>query len=88
MRNLRPIAICILLLLLPLLYVGSYFAMVIPLGGASKFGGVRMGYFQPKFYRFGGKWADGVYGPLERIDRKLFPERWLDRNEFQTDTVR
>ena len=48
------------LLLLPLLYVGSYLANVRP--GQS--------------YRIGGGLADGFYRPLEQVDRRIRPDAW------------
>jgi hypothetical protein len=66
---------------LPLLYVGSYFALVrrdsssvisfaMPDGS--------MGYLvvpAPK-YAIGGELAETVFGPLHFLDRKLRPGRW------------
>jgi hypothetical protein len=72
-----PLIIAIVLLLLPLLYVGSYFAMVVPDGifiGTIKVDYVR----QPviSHYRTGGDIAAAVFWPLEQIDRKLRPGAW------------
>jgi hypothetical protein len=58
----NPIA-AVIPLLLPLLYVGSYCAMVVPFWGLSN-------------YRFGGRAAVIVYWPLEQVDRAVRPAAW------------
>src|SRR5689334_17179042 len=75
-RHAAPI-IAAVLLLLPVLYVGSYLALVIPNGrmeatttGASTYQ-VRLVH-----YRTEGLWARRLYWPLEQIDRKLRPGAW------------
>lgn len=70
------------LLLLPLLYIGSYFAMVTPNRRVQV--PIAWGNSTPAMitipgrenYRFGNEWAARIYWPLEQVDRKLFPQRW------------
>lgn len=60
------------LLILPLIYLGTYFANVIP-------GGVWRNPWSAEgmqYYRVGGRRAEFVYWPLERIDRQLRPSVW------------
>jgi hypothetical protein len=64
MKNMLPIAVSILLLL-PLLYVGSYVAMVTPNRVATSRHPFRRNY--QTNYRFGDRWARPIYWPLERI---------------------
>jgi hypothetical protein len=68
------------LLLLPVLYVGSYFALVVPEGYLRE-ASVQVTEPTPemfflKHYRFGGKVAARAYWPLEQIDRRLRPGAW------------
>jgi hypothetical protein len=68
-----PLIVAIVLLLLPLLYVGSYLAMVVPSGD----GGIRIpGLAGDEYYRFGGERAAWYFWPLEQIDRKVRPGAW------------
>ena len=72
------------LLILPVLYVASYLAMVVP-EGIERQGVMReplmfpIGYskeFNARYwdhYRFGGKWTANFYWPLESIDQQLRP---------------
>ncbi|WP_254509266.1 hypothetical protein [Anatilimnocola floriformis] len=67
-KHAAPI-IATVLLLLPVLYVGSYLALVVP------------GYHIPgqfNNYRMGYDYAERIFWPLEQIDRKLRPESWND----------
>jgi hypothetical protein len=70
-RSFAPI-IAAVLLLLPVLYVGSYLAVVVP----SPFP-VKSKYFPPEYsYRCGGEWAYRIFWPLEQIDRRVRPGAW------------
>jgi hypothetical protein len=75
-KNLAPF-IAVVLLLLPVLYVGSYLAMVSPkplLNGPYDYAGFC-------HYRVGNNWAKRLFWPLEQIDRKVRPEAWdLERH--------
>lgn len=72
------------LLLLPVLYIGSYFAIVVPsvqkyVTGRKK---LRVGNSQTVTrrlyqYRCGGDWAERFFWPLEHIDRNVRPEAWV-----------
>jgi len=65
-RSPAPI-IAAVLLLLPVLYVGSYLALKRPRTLVDP-------YWQP--YRLGGAWAERVYWPLEQIDHRLHTGAW------------
>jgi hypothetical protein len=68
MTNRAPLILAITLLLLPVLYVGSYLALVRP------------GLPNPRTgsnYRYGGFVASYFYWPLEQIDRGVRPDTWL-----------
>ena len=79
-RHTAPI-IAAILLLLPVLYVGSYLALVVPpgryvsrtVGSANNRPSTEI-FFEK--YRFGGEWARWFYWPLEQIDRKVRPRAW------------
>lgn len=55
--------IAMILLLLPLVYVGSYCALVEPFWGVAN-------------YRFGGRTSTRIYWPLEQVDRRVRPGVW------------
>lgn len=74
------------LLLLPLLYVGSYLALVVP-GGIlvtpslapapdGSFNPPAPSYHSDQYYRVGGPWTRRLFWPLEFVDRKLRPTEW------------
>lgn len=65
-----PIAAAILMLLVAI-YVGSYFALVVPRGEGHD------AYFS--FYRIPN--VDPLYWPLEQADRKIRPTAWLFLHE-------
>ena len=81
MKNHAAPIIAALFLLLPMLYVGSYFAVVIPEATPME----RI-YFKPDggmifaigidHYRWGRDRAAWFYWPLEQIDRQLRPKLW------------
>ncbi|QDU30820.1 hypothetical protein ETAA8_59690 [Anatilimnocola aggregata] len=74
MTNRAPLIVAIVLLILPVLYVGSYLALVLPDG--ERFELANSLQYLPT-YRFGtASWAWRVYWPLERIDRRVRPEAW------------
>lgn len=68
-----PIVIAILFLV-SMLYVGSYLALVDP-PDLQKFSR-RIWNDRSLNYRFGGKWVDSFYWPLEQLDRKVRPGKW------------
>ena len=70
-RSTAPI-IAAVLLLVPVLYVGSYFALVVPQGIYP----VGDPFAPTMYYRFGNGIAQRLYWPLERIDRRLRPKAW------------
>lgn len=61
-----PVIVAIVLLLLPVMYVGSYLAMVVPAG------------LNDPFEFPGGQFCATAFWPLEQFDRKLRPEHWGD----------
>lgn len=85
-----PIVIAIVLLLLPMLYLGSYLALVRPSGywfHSTTTGEVTQSYIHG--YRYFGQcsefdsplpWAariaPAIFWPLEQIDRRVRPEAW------------
>lgn len=69
MSSRGPLLVAIVLLLLPVLYVGSYLALLQRKRLADPY------YIQ---YRWGGKTAKGLYWPLEQIDRRLRPGHWSE----------
>ena len=63
--------------LLAAMYVGAYFAMAEPISLPFTSG---VGpWTKLANYRFGGEASAAFFAPLEAADRKLFPDRWLDR---------
>jgi hypothetical protein len=71
-RNwLAPFLVAVLMFL-PVLYVGSYAAMVRPTKFSNPYG---VGA-TAALYRFGGQGVRNFYWPLEQVDRFLFPGRW------------
>jgi hypothetical protein len=62
-----PVAVAMALLLLPLLYVGSYYAMLHP--DNDPFGDT---------YRFGGRWSERFYQPMRWVDGRLRPDKVFD----------
>lgn len=75
-KHAAPIIAAILLLLLPALYVGSYFVLVKPFHRSQWLGGNGTLHMDVEHYRWGGKAAANVFWPLEQIDRKLRPGAW------------
>lgn len=80
--NRGPLILAIVLLLLPVLYVGSYLALVNPSGHvslkSSLFGNARMLNEYVEHYRVGGESAATFYWPLEQVDRKFGLRSWSD----------
>jgi hypothetical protein len=79
-RSFAPI-IAAVLLLLPLLYVGSYLALVVPEGFRTAPyegpGGLFAMIDAPiQHYRHGGRNAERFFWPLEHIDRRVRPGVW------------
>jgi hypothetical protein len=73
-----PLIFAIVLLLLPVLYVGSYFALVDPPENRRTMRKGRIPasrLFDPN-YRIAARYAEVVFYPLERIDRKVRPAAW------------
>jgi len=73
-RSFAPI-IAAVLLLLPVLYVGSYLALVNPFFGSVDRGSNNGVEFRHG-YRNGGEWAWRLYYPLEQMDRRVRPKAW------------
>ena len=75
MQNARyraPLILAILVLLLPVLYVGAYVAIVKPTGQLRGDPFFDAGHD----YRWGGKTAAAVFWPIEQVDRRLRPGTW------------
>ena len=88
-RSLAPAVVVAFLLLLPLLYIGSYLVLVVPKGRlvpvVSQMGEQTVSGFAVYRYRVGGHWLANAYLPLERIDRKLRPEIWDSGPNFEIE---
>jgi len=84
MKNFAPLIVAIVLLLLPLLYVGSYLAMVFPNPYAVRreFMGISPSEtvisFERRNYRSCETACSCIFWPLEQIDRKVRPMLWKD----------
>jgi len=84
MTNRAPLIAAITLLLLPLLYVGSYLALVKPpnVPPVTLFRINTWGTYpyplqvQTSPYRYGGRSAEIVFWPIEQLDRKWRPDAW------------
>ena len=77
--NRAPLIFAIVLLLLPVLYVGSYLALVTPdLRAVEDTSAAPKNRWRIVFthYRFGRPWSERIYWPLEQIDRKVRPKVW------------
>lgn len=61
------------LLCLPVLYVGSYLALVEPPLATTSY---NTRAFGASPYRNGKQWSERVFWPLEQIDRRLRPGAW------------
>jgi hypothetical protein len=78
----RPI-IAAALLIFPVLYVGSYLALVDPSTPALPVMTFTSNGFSRDHYPRVGRWANRLYWPLERVDRNLRPETWAEWTSFQ-----
>ncbi len=45
------------------------------LGGANTYAGTPL--YLTATYRFGGKTSERIFAPLQELDQKLFPKRWI-----------
>ena len=77
-----PLIVAIALLLLPILYVGSYFALVSPKPvDATVPTGTPLVL---RHYRVAPSLAEWVFWPLEQIDRQIRPNAWNEHWLRQT----
>jgi hypothetical protein len=73
-KHAAPI-IATILLLLPVLYVGSFYALVLP--HSKRIAMTASGECEEvACYRFGSEYSRNIFWPLEQIDRKLRPGTW------------
>jgi len=72
LNNRTPLILATALLMLPLLYVGSYFALLDFCCGVEQ----RGDYDVITNYRAAPRACEAVFWPLEKIDRTLRPEAW------------
>jgi hypothetical protein len=84
-KNALPLIVAILLLLLPVLYLGSYLALVQPQGRPAlrsvfvdPVTGNRIEDWVRSHYLTGYPVVERVYWPLEVIDRTVRPAKWDD----------
>lgn len=80
--NRAPLIVVIVLLLLPVLYLVSYLALVVPRGTKATYPirdpsrpGIRAFHY-PTHYRRGHHVSEWFFWPLEQIDRKVRPNAW------------
>jgi uncharacterized ion transporter superfamily protein YfcC len=74
-RSFAPVVVAIVLLLVPVLYVGSYLTLVVPAGNWDKVpGGHGANFALQGYYRV--RKIDPFFWPLEKIDRKVRPKSW------------
>ncbi len=74
-----PLFLAIALLLLPTLYLGSYFALVVPRGIPKQLDSIDPYSYKDLLWshnRVANDFLEIVFWPLERIDRKLRPDAW------------
>lgn len=76
-KHFAPI-LAVVMLLLPVSYVASYFLLVVPAGipkrETGKYGGTDFSY--SVHYRYADIEAKFIFWPVEQIDRKLRPAAW------------
>jgi hypothetical protein len=80
MTNRAPLIVAIVLLLLPVLYVGSYFALLRS-GPSVTSTGLPSGQKHTRItnYKVGGERLDWFFWPAEETDRRLRPATWGKR---------
>jgi hypothetical protein len=76
MNHRAPLVVAIFMLLLPVIYVGSYFALVVP-EGKNIWGSPSI------HYRWGERKLEPVYYPLEQLDRRMRPLAWQPRSKIK-----
>ncbi|QDU27628.1 hypothetical protein ETAA8_27160 [Anatilimnocola aggregata] len=76
-RLAAPIFVALAMILIPIVYVGSYLAIVDPNPSGVPCWGTGSGH-----YGYRGIWVDRAFWPLEQIDRKVRPGAW---NPPETD---
>jgi hypothetical protein len=82
-RSIAPI-IAAILLLLPVLYVGSYLALVVPRGNNVVVErSPSLAVWGERHYRLASEWVPRFYWPLEQIDRRLRPAAWESEDFFE-----
>ncbi|WP_254513273.1 hypothetical protein [Anatilimnocola floriformis] len=72
-----PLIVAIALLLLPIVYVGSYLTLVVPSAFVTLTRSANRGN-----YRVASAVCSRIFWPLEKIDRKVRPQAWDDISEF------
>lgn len=76
MNHRAPLVVAICMLLLPVIYVGSYFALVLPEG-------TNTWRSTPIHYRWGERKLEPVYYPIEQLDRRMRPLAWQPRAKIK-----
>lgn len=72
-RSTGTVVIVAVMLMLPVLYVASYFALV---GPCCEFETVHYGLGYWKHYRTASESCENLFWPLEQIDRRVRPKAW------------
>jgi hypothetical protein len=91
MTNRAPLIAAVLMLVLPVLYIGSYLALVTPPNHSLIHMSAIVVASLPPYplplhispYRYGGRVAEFVFWPLEQVDRRVRPDAW----EFEWDPM-
>ena len=78
-----PLIFTIMLLFLPVLYVGSYLLLVLPQGRMVMETKPNI-HFKIYQYRLGGELPHHFYWPLQQIDRMVRPEMWNKVDDMVT----
>lgn len=86
MRKNTPLIVAIVHLLLPVLYVGSYLALVNPDYGAQVWDWSG-GTYENNYPRCGtySAYTEMLFWPLEQADRRLLPDRWKRMEFYQPE---
>ena len=74
-----PVIFAVVLLMLPVLYIGSYLSLVKPEGRRLY---DRSGFIRVASYRVDGRLPSQFYWPLEKIDRRVRPQAWSRQKVF------
>ena len=63
-------------------YVGGYFTIVVPTPILIESTSVAFTTWEPE-YRAGGRFAEVLFGPIHKLDRKLRPNVWMEHEHLK-----